>query len=150
MSIDIAAHEPYMRRCIALAREARARGDVPVGSLVVRGGTVIAEASEQLPTSGDPIGHAEVLAVRAACLTLGTLDLSGCTLYTTAEPCFMCSYAIREAGVSLVVFGTRTAGVGGVTSSHPILMDEEIPGWRNPPEVVEGVLVEECLALRRG
>jgi tRNA(adenine34) deaminase len=150
MSIDTAAQESHMRRCIELAREAKARGDVPVGSLVVRDGWVLAEASEQLPTSSDPIGHAEVLAVRAACLTLGTLDLSGCTLYTTAEPCFMCSYAIREAGVSLVVFGTRTAGVGGVTSSHPILTDAAIAGWRQPPQVVEGVLVEECSALRRG
>ena len=146
---EAAEHEAYMWRCIALAREAKARGDVPVGSLVARGGVVIAEVSERLPTGGDIVGHAEVLAVREACFALGTLDLSGCALYTTAEPCFMCAYAIREAGVRLVVFGTATAGVGGVTSSHPILTDATITNWREPPEVIQGILLEACLALRR-
>ncbi len=92
----IATHEAYMRRCLELAQAAKARGDVPVGSLLVKDNVILAEAGERLPASLDIAGHAELLAIREACAVLNTLDLSECALYTTAEPCWMCSYLIRD------------------------------------------------------
>jgi len=84
-----------MRRAIALARIALANGDTPVGSLVVHKRKVIAEGIESVKTQMDVSGHAELIAIRNACSALQTFDLSGCMLCTTAEPCFMCSHALR-------------------------------------------------------
>lgn len=139
--------EAFMRRCITLARIARQQGDAPVGALIVRDGHVIAEASERVDPALDVAGHAEVVAVRRACQTLGTLDLSDCVLYTTAEPCFMCSYAIRQTGISGVVIGAEVPAVGGVTSRFPILIATDIPGWLAPPVIRNGVLRAECKGL---
>lgn len=139
--------EILMRRCIALARIARQRGDAPVGALIARDGQVIAEASERVDSALDVAGHAEVVAVQRACQALGTLDLSGCGLYTTAEPCFMCSYAIRQTGIGRVVIGAEVPAVGGVTSRYPILVAADIPGWPAPPSIAHGVFLEECEAL---
>ena len=143
------AHETYMRRCLELAEVAQARGDVPVGSLVVKDNITLAEASERLPASLDIAGHAELLAVRQACAALNTLDLSGCVLYTTAEPCWMCSYVIREAHISLVVIGTPTLTVGGLSSQYPLLSDAALRHWPAPPHIVRNVLLAECQALRQ-
>jgi tRNA(adenine34) deaminase len=96
-------HETYMHQCIALAEQAKALGNIPVGSLVVLDGNIIAEAYEVLPNSLNITGHAEILAVQRACDARGTTDLSACTLYSTAEPCWMCSYTIRETKIPLVV-----------------------------------------------
>jgi len=141
--------EHWMRRCIELAREALTRSDIPVGALIVAVERLLAEASERVPTKPDVTGHAEVLAVRAACEALGRADLHGCTLYSTAEPCWMCSYAIREARISRVVFGTLTPIIGGVSSAYPILQTTAVPYWGAPPQIVPGVLAAECAALRR-
>jgi tRNA(adenine34) deaminase len=139
--------EALMRRCIALARIARQRGDAPVGALIARDGQVIAEASERVDSALDVTGHGELVAVNRACQTLGTLDLSGCVLYTSAEPCLMCSYAIRQTGIGRVVFGAEVPAVGGVTSRYPILVATDIPGWPAPPAISDGVLQDECAAL---
>src|SRR5688572_21404293 len=136
-----------MRRCIALAGIARQRGDAPVGALIVRDSEVIAEASERVDSALDVAGHAEVLAIRLACLTQGMLDLTGCVLFTTAEPCFMCSYAIRQTGIGRVVIGADVPAIGGVTSKYPILVASDIPGWPPPPVISHGILREECEAL---
>lgn len=80
----------------------------------------------------DPAGHAEILALQAACRSLGSLDLAGSTLYTNVEPCFMCSHAIRECGIAKVVILQPFEGMGGVTSIHPILTDDRLP-YRWPP-----------------
>jgi tRNA(adenine34) deaminase len=139
--------EGLMRRCIELARIAGQRGDAPVGALIARDDQVIAEASERVDSAFDVAGHAEVVAVRRACQTLGTLDLSGCILYTSAEPCFMCSYAIRQTGIGRVVFGAEVPAIGGITSRYPILVATDIPGWPLPPAINDGVLRDECAAL---
>ena len=140
-------HEAYMRRAIALARIALANGDTPVGSLVVHKRKIIAEGIESVKTQMDVSGHAELIAIRNACSALQTFDLSGCTLCTTAEPCFMCSYAVRQTRVSEVIIGRPTPRVGGISSLHPILTDAKIPGWGQPPDIVSGVLEAECFAL---
>lgn len=142
-------HIEHMRRCLALAAQARARGDAPVGSLVARGEQVLGEGVEGVRALNDPAAHAELEAVRATCRVLGTRDLSGTALYTTAEPCFMCSYVIRQARIALVVMGVPIPFVGGVTSAHPILTDAALGHWSAPPRVLWGVLGRQCEALRR-
>jgi len=134
----------FMRQAIRLAQTARDRGDTPVGSVVVRDGCVIGEGIESVRAESDPAGHAEVKAVQQACRNLNTLDLAGCTLYTTVEPCFMCSYVVRSARISRVVIGRSAPHVGGLTSKYPILAAPDIPCWRQPPLVIRGVLEEEC------
>lgn len=146
--VSIATHEAYMRRCLELAYEAKARGDVPVGSLIVKENVILAGAGERLPASLDIAGHAELLAIRQACTVLNTLDLSDCTLYTTAEPCWMCSYLIRDAHISWVVIGTPTPTVGGLSSNYPLLRDPTLTHWPSPPQIVHDVLLAECQALR--
>ena len=139
--------EAYMGRAVALARIALANGDTPVGSLVVHKRRIIAEGFEGVKKHMDVSGHAELIAIRNACSALQTFDLSGCTLYSTAEPCFMCSYAVRQTRISKVIIGRPTPRVGGISSQHPILIDAKIPGWGQPPDIVSGVLEAECFAL---
>jgi len=136
----------FMRQAIRLAQTARNRGDTPVGSVVVRDGCVVGEGIESVRAERDPAGHAEVKAVQQACRNMNTLDLAGCSLYTTAEPCFMCSYVVRSARISRVVIGRAVPHVGGLTSKYPILADPDIPCWPQPPLVIRGMFEEECTA----
>ena len=85
-----------MRRCLALASWAAENGETAVGAVVVRRESIIGEGAEGSWRPLDPTAHAEVLALRAACQREGTLVLTGCKLYTTVEPCILCSYAIRQ------------------------------------------------------
>jgi tRNA(adenine34) deaminase len=139
--------ETYMRRCLALASIAADAGETAVGALVVRGDSVIAEGTECTRRLLDPSAHAEVMALRAACQREGTLVLAGCELYTTVEPCVLCSYAIRRTGITRVVYGVAAGAAGGVTSRHSVLTDEELIGFSPPPEIVSGVLAHDCVAV---
>jgi tRNA(adenine34) deaminase len=141
--------ESHMRRCLALGRAALAAGETPVGALVLRGGAVLGEGREETRALLDPSAHAEVQAVRAACRNLGSADLSGCTLYTTVEPCVLCAYVVRRAGIGRVVYGIPAGQAGGATSRYDLLTDPELAGWPAPPAILPGVLAEECLALLR-
>lgn len=102
----------------------------------MRGQELIAEAAERVHTDQDVTAHAELLAIRHACQVLGTTNLSGCTLYTNVEPCWMCAFAIRETQISRVVIDKPIEGIGGVTSRYPILTDSEVPDWGTPPTIV--------------
>lgn len=140
----------FMRQAIRLARIALERGDAPVGSVIVRDGRIKGEGAEAVRCERDPTAHAEAIAVREACRALGSLDLGGCTLYTTVEPCWMCSFVIRSARISRVVVGRSVLHIGGISSRYPILVASDIPKWPQPPEVTTGVLEEECNALFAG
>lgn len=140
-------HEAYMNRCLELAATARTAGRTPVGSLVVRRGEIIAEAAEGETGLPDILAHAEVLALVRAREHLGSGSLAGCTLYTTVEPCFMCSYLIRQVRISRVVFGAPTNGTGGVLSAYPLLTADDIDPWSQIPSVTGGVLREACLEM---
>lgn len=142
-------HEAYIRRCLELAAAAVQAGDGPFASLIVREDQIIAEATNRVRTTLDVSAHAEIMVLRMATQQLGTLDLSGCTLYTNAEPCYMCSYAIRQARVSQVVIGARAEARGGVSSRHPILAEPGIQGWAEPPQLIVDVLLAECTELLR-
>ncbi|MHC5538309.1 nucleoside deaminase [Singulisphaera rosea] len=141
-------HERWMWRCLELAAIARDQGNTPVGSVVVLDDAVIGEGVESLPLGSSLTGHAEILACQAALDAVGRKELAGAVLYATAEPCFMCSYAIRELRIGLVVYGIETPVIGGVTSIHPILSDSALDSWRPAPSVIGGVLRHACLSLK--
>ena len=142
-----------MERAISLAREARRLGEPPYGALVVDArGQVIAEATDEVRGGGDFTLHAEVTAVRRACKAVGP-DLSGCTLYTTVEPCPMCFTAAWLARVGRLVFGSSMQEVEVETrgSQRELLVSAErmnaLSG--DPLSLAGGVLAERCLELFR-
>ena len=139
----------YMRRCLELAEIAARAGDTAVGALIVCGDEVVGEGVERTRATLDPSAHAEVEAIRHACRSLETLDLRGCSLYSTVEPCVLCGYAIRRTGIAYVVYGVPAGQAGACTSSYAILADRHLEGWPKVPEVTGGVLADECLAALR-
>lgn len=147
---DDAQRERHMRRCIELARHAIASGDSPVGSLIVDGGEVVAEGVEAVRAHDDATAHAELEALRAAFATRRSRDLTGCTLYTSVEPCVMCAYAIRLARISVVVSGARGGDEGQALSGYAVLTDERVAPRHPPPAVIRDVLAEECQRVKGG
>lgn len=139
----------FMQRCLALARRALAAGDVPVGAIVVRDGTIVGEGHEQTRARLDPAAHAEVEALRDACHRLGAIALDGATLYTTVEPCVLCAYAARATHIARVVYGTPAGTLGGATGPYPILTHAADIAGHAPPAVQGGVLAAECERLLR-
>jgi tRNA(adenine34) deaminase len=139
------ADEALVRRALEVARTALITADVPVGALVVGAdGTELAAACNAREALGDPTAHAEVLALRAAASVAGTWRLDGATLVVTVEPCTMCAGAIGLAKVSRVVFGAWEPRTGAVGSLWDVLRDRRV---LHRPQVVGGVLAEECAAL---
>lgn len=134
---------PYMKRALELADEAGARGEIPIGAVVVCQDEIIAEASNLKETNADPLGHAEVLAIREAARKLGRWRLTGCTLYVTLEPCTMCAGAIIHSRLDRVVYATHDPKAGAVQSLYKILSDERL---NHAPQVTTGVLEDEASA----
>jgi len=147
MSTQELLDEKFMRRCLELAQEARAMGEAAVGGVVVDGETIVGEGMESTRTLLEHSAHAEVLAIQAASQTLQSLKLNGTTLYTTVEPCVLCSWVIRKAGIGRVVYGMPAGQAGGFTSQYAVLKDAELNDWVSPPEIVSGVLHDECERL---
>jgi tRNA(adenine34) deaminase len=135
-----AADARWMRRALALAEAAGEVGEVPVGAIVVRGDTMLAEGQNRTVRDADPTAHAEVVALRAAAAAQGDWRLLGATLYVTLEPCAMCAGAIVLGRVPRVVYGAADpkAGMGG--SLENLLQD---PRLNHRCEVRAGVLAEE-------
>lgn len=136
----------YMRHCLALAERALAQGEVPVGAAVVRGGRILGEGLEATRSLYDPVAHAEVRAIQAACSTERATMLEGGTLYTTVEPCVLCGYVVRSVRLSRVVFGAPAGRLGACRSAYALLPDASITDWGPPPAIVQ-VLSDECTAL---
>ncbi|MBI4889522.1 MAG: tRNA adenosine(34) deaminase TadA [Acidobacteria bacterium] len=136
--------ERWMAEALALAREAEAAGEVPVGAVVVLEGGVIGRGHNGPITSGDPTAHAEIRALRQAAAEIGNYRLEGTTLYSTLEPCVMCAGALVHARVRRLVFGARDLRFGGVRSKFR-LCDSEILNHR--VEIREGVLGADCAEL---
>src|SRR5262245_57936664 len=134
-------HEPYMREALLVGAGAAARGEVPVGALVVKDGVVIARAGNLRETLHDPTAHAELLALRAAAEALGSWRLDGCVVYVTLEPCAMCAGAMVLARVDACVFGCRDAKGGFLGSLGDL---SRWPGLNHRFDVVPGVLEQEC------
>ena len=133
--------EIWMHRALELAAEAAAKGEIPVGALIVHEGQVIAESGNLKEANQDPIGHAELLVIRKASEVLARWRLSGCTLYVTLEPCTMCAGAIIHARLDRVVFAATDPKAGAVHSLYQILQD---PRLNHAPQVTAGVLQAEA------
>ncbi len=137
-----------MRRCIELARQAIDSGDAPVGSLIVDADEIVSEGVEAVRARHDPTAHAEMEALRTACARRHSRDLTGCTLYTSVEPCVMCAYAIRLARVGVVVCGARGGDEGHAVSGHIVLTADGMAPNHPPPIVIRDVLAEECRRVK--
>ena len=131
-----------MRLALAVARRALPGGDVPIGAVVLDArGEVIGEGFNRRELDSDPTAHAEVLALRAAAGEVGQWRLEGATLVVTLEPCTMCAGALVLARVDRVVFGAFDPKAGAVGSLWDVVRD---PRLNHRPEVVAGVLAEDC------
>lgn len=133
-----------MRLAIAQAQSALASGEVPVGAVVLRGGQQLAAAHNLTRTSGQPLAHAEMLVLHQALAAAGVDRLPDATLYVTLEPCAQCAGAIVLAKVGRVVFGAWDDKAGMAGSVGDLLRH---PRLNHRPEVVGGVLAEECGTL---
>ena len=134
-----------MAEALAEAGAAADRGDVPIGAVVLDGdGHVIARAGNERVATGDPLAHAEVVALRRAAEALGGWRLDGCTLVVTLEPCAMCAGALVQARLARLVFGAYDPKAGAVASLVDVVRDPRLP---HRPEVVGGVLADECAAV---
>jgi len=136
-----------MREALAAAADGAAAGEVPVGAVVVRDGAVIARAANRTVRDQDPTAHAEVLALREASRVLSRWRLDDCTLVVTLEPCAMCAGALVLSRVARVVFGAWDEKAGMVGSVGDLLRH---PRLNHRPEVVAGVLADECAAVLSG
>lgn len=142
-----ASFEPAMRAALAEAEAAAAVGDVPVGAVVTdASGAVIARGRNRREADGDPTGHAELDAIRAAAQAIGEWRLDGLTLVVTLEPCTMCAGAITNARLSRLVFGAADPRAGAVGSLWDVVRDQRLTPV---PEVISGVLADECLEVIR-
>lgn len=137
--------DPAMRLALAEAALAPDAGDVPVGAVVLDAtGAVIGRGHNVREASGDPTGHAELVALREAAGARGEWRLDGCTLVVTLEPCTMCAGAVVLARVGRLVFGAYDDKAGAVGSLWDVVRDRRL---NHRPEVVGGVLAEESAAL---
>lgn len=131
---------------MAEARAAAARGEVPVGAVIVRDGVVIARAGNRTLADRDPTAHAEILAIRAACTALGSERLPGCDLYVTLEPCPMCAGAIAFARIRRLYFGAADPKGGAVENGVRLYGD---PTCHHRPEVYGGLQESASAELLR-
>jgi len=138
--------EDAMKEALALARDAAARGEVPVGAVAVLDGRVVGRGANARESERDPTAHAELLAIRDAARTLGRWRLSGLTLVVTLEPCAMCAGAMVLARIDRLVFGASDPKAGAVGSLMDLSAD---PRLNHRFAVERGVLADEAGELLR-
>jgi len=127
----------HMDAALAQARAAGARGEVPVGAVVIGpGGQVLAADGNRTRAQNDPTAHAEMLVIRAACAALGQDRLTGCDLYVTLEPCPMCAAAISNARIGRLYYGASDPKSGGVAQGPAIFNH---PQCHHVPDIYDGI-----------
>ncbi|MEP6742090.1 MAG: tRNA adenosine(34) deaminase TadA [bacterium] len=134
----------WMRQALSAARDAAQRGEVPIGTCIVAGNTILAVAGNRTRTDNDPTAHAEMIALRAAAKEAGNYRLSDAVVYSTIEPCVMCAGALIQARVRRLVYGAHDERAGAVESRFRVC-DTDFLNHRI--EVSTGVLEEECRQL---
>ena len=133
--------EKYMKEALKEACAACEEDEVPVGAVVVCEGRIIGRGHNMTERLGDPTAHAEMIAIRIACQKLKSWHLDGCVLYSTLEPCIMCSGAIIQSRIKKVVYaakGQRWHGLSTFLQSHE---------FNHHPQIVAGILEEQCCSL---
>ena len=152
---SVSGFRSFMEIALAEARAAGARGEVPVGAVIVGpSGGIVAQAGNRTREMADPTAHAEMLAIRAACAAAGSERLPGHDLYVTLEPCPMCSAAIAAARVARLYYGAADPKSGGVAVGARVFSH---PQCHHVPQVYDGIgaaaaeaLLKEFFADRRG
>jgi tRNA(adenine34) deaminase len=139
-----AADEAFMDAALAEAQKAAAVGDVPVGAVVVHEGQIVGRGHNRREADRDPLAHAEIRALAEAAKALDRWRLSGCAIYVTLEPCFMCAGALVNARVDRLVFGADDPKAGAVASLAQVCTDERL---NHRLEVTRGVRAQACSAL---
>jgi tRNA(adenine34) deaminase len=133
-----------MRRALEEAQRAAARGEVPIGAVVVRNGAIVASAGNSTIADRDPTAHAEMIALRTAAKELGAERLTDCDLYVTLEPCTMCAAAISFARIRRLYFGAADPKGGAVENGVHFF---NAPTCHHAPEVYSGIAEAEAGAL---
>jgi tRNA(adenine34) deaminase len=136
--------ERWMAEALALARAAQARGEVPVGAIVVSEGNIVGRGGNAPIAGNDPTAHAEIAALREAAHALGNYRLPGCELYVTIEPCAMCAGAIMHARIRRLVFGAPDPKTGACGSVVDLFAEARL---NHHTTVTGGVAAEACAAL---
>jgi tRNA(adenine34) deaminase len=142
--IDLHSDDYFMGEALRQAAKAYELGEVPVGAVVVRGGRIIARASNQVETLKDATAHAEMLALTQAESAVGDWRLTDCTLYVTKEPCPMCAGAVVHTRLARVVFGASDPKGGAAGGALNLL---QFPTLNHRCEITAGLRLEECRAL---
>ena len=137
--------ETYMAQALALAREAAAAGEVPVGCVIVRGGEIVGRGRNRREEKQSTASHAEMEAIAMANETVGSWRLDDCTLYVTLEPCPMCAGAIINARVPVVVYGAKEPNFGSCGSVLNLFEEH----YGHHPAIYGGVLSDDCAAALR-
>lgn len=133
-------HEKFMLEALALAREAAAAGEVPVGCVIVREGEIVGRGRNRREEKQSTLSHAETEAICDANRILGTWRLEDCSLYVTLEPCPMCAGAILNARIPKVYYGARDSAMGACGGVLNLFMED----FPHRPALVGGILAEEC------
>lgn len=136
-----------MEQALGEARRAETLGEVPIGAVIVREGTIVGRGYNRREIDGDPLGHAEILAVREAARQVGGWRLTECTMYVTLEPCAMCAGALVASRIERLVFGASDPKAGYCGSLGNLVQDVRL---NHRLEMKAGVLREECGELLRG
>jgi tRNA(adenine34) deaminase len=147
ISVERPDDQVWMMAALAEARRAGEIGEVPIGAVVVREGSVVGRGHNRRETDGDPLAHAEILAIRQAAVVVGGWRLVGCTLYVTLEPCAMCAGALVNSRVERLVYGAPDPKAGYCGTLGNLVQD---PRLNHRLEVTAGVLERESAALLRG
>lgn len=134
----------HIQAAFDLAKESAAKGEVPIGCVIVHDGEIIASGINMIETTHDPSAHAEIVAIRKAAKKLESPRLTDCDLYVTLEPCPMCAQAISFARIRRLYFGAYDPKGGGVEHGPRIF---EQPTCHHAPEVIGGLMESECSAL---
>lgn len=135
----------FMRIALQEARQAEARGEVPVGAVIVdKDGTILAQAGNRSIIDQDPAGHAELIAIRTAGKKKANYRLLQTTLYTTIEPCIMCAGAMIHARIARLVYGAADPKAGAINSIYTIGSDKKL---NHQIQVAAGILASECAEL---
>jgi tRNA(adenine34) deaminase len=134
----------FMQEALAEARSAASAGEVPIGSVLVHDGQILARSGNRTIRDNDPTAHAEIIVLREAARRIGNYRLAGAILYVTIEPCSMCAGAVIQARVPRLVYGADDPKGGAVRTCFQILSD---PRLNHQVEVTSDVLASECAAV---
>ena len=145
MSTVFGSDEHFMTLALAEAESARDLNEVPIGAVIVDGdGEILAAASNRTITDSDPTAHAEILALRIAAKKLRNYRLTGCTLYTTIEPCVMCAGALVNARISRLVYGAADERFGAVDTKFGLCTS---PDLNHRIDITSGIMADKCRDL---